>query len=319
MAAGLVGDATLTAGLVAAAMVAAVVGWVVVRLRKGESALRQIRRAIERGDHRTALALLSRIRPPASAPARPWHAEQRDLEAECLYAAADIALRDRQFAEALEHYKAVAALVGMDEADATHRVVEAMLAEARRLSAVASDGPALPVVLGLILDRQTPCPEASFWLGLFHLRHKDTAQGIAALEAAHAATEGRQVDPALYLGTVWLQGGKPREALRVLSEANRLAPNCPLVAYQLGVALTESGGDSLLALRALQRRRGRTGCRNTSAPRSGCGPIRCRPVRGSATWPSGRPGSGQSSNARSAWTRSSRSCCGPGWRSARRW
>jgi tetratricopeptide (TPR) repeat protein len=250
---GLVGNATVTAGLVAVAAVAAIGAWVAVWLRKSDNTLRLARRAIERGDQRTALALLGRIRPAASATSRPWHAEQRHLEGECLYAAAEIALRDRQFADALEHYKAVAGLLGMAEAEATNRVIEAMLAEARRLSAAAPDGPALPVLLDLILDRQSSCPEASFWLGLFHLRHKNTAAGIAALETAHAATEGRQIDPALYLGVVWLREGKPREALRVLSEANRLAPTCPLVSFHLGAALTESGGDALLALRALQK------------------------------------------------------------------
>ncbi len=259
MAVGLLGDATVTAGLVAVATVATIGGWVALRLRGGESILRQVRRAIERGEYHNALALLNRIRPSASATARGWHAEQRHLEGECHYAAAEAALHDRRFADALDHYQAVAAIVGLDEADAAHRVVEAMLAEARRLSAAAPDGPALLVLLGLILERQSPCPEASFWLGLFHLRHKDTAAGIAALGAAHAATKGRQIDPALYLGAVWLRDGKPREALRVLSEANRLAPSCPLVAYHLGAALTVSGGDALLALRALQKATGPDG------------------------------------------------------------
>ena len=254
MAAGLLADATiLTAGAVAATAAAAAAGWAVVRFRGARPTLRAARRALEHEDLPAALIALARIRPQPNAPVRPWHAEQRQLEIECLHAAAEAALRDRRFADALEHHRAVAHLVGLNESEANRRVVEAMLAEARRLSVAAPDGPTLRALLDLILQRQSPCPEASFWLGLYHLRHKDTAAGIAALETAHAATQGRQVDPALYLGAAWLREGKPREALRMLAEANRLAPSCPLIAWQLGTALTASGGDALLALRALQK------------------------------------------------------------------
>lgn len=254
MAFGILADATtLTAGFVAVTAVAGGAAWFALRLRTPDRTLRAARRAIDRGDLDTALALLNKIRPVPAGPPKPWHAEQKHLEAECLYAAAETALRDRRFADALDHYKAVAVLVGMEESEASRRVVEAMLAEARRLSAAAPDGPALSVLLALILERQPPCPEASFWLAMYHLRHKETAAGIQALEAAHAATEGRQIDPCLYLGAVWLREGKPREALRVLAEANRIAPGCPLVSWHLGMALVESGGDALLALRALQK------------------------------------------------------------------
>jgi tetratricopeptide (TPR) repeat protein len=251
--------ATLTAGFIAAATVVAVGGWTALRLRGPERTLRAARRALERGDQATALALLGRIRPAAGAATKSWHAEQRLLEAEALYAAAETALEGRRFEEALENYRSVSRLVGLDEADASRRVVAAMLAEVRRLSAAAPDGPALSVLLSLILEREPDCAEASFWLGLFHLRHKDTAASIAALSAAHAATEGKQIDPAVYLGAIWLREGKPRDALRVLAEANRIAPNCPLVSWQLGEALSASGGDAVLALRALQKATGPEG------------------------------------------------------------
>jgi tetratricopeptide (TPR) repeat protein len=253
MAAGLLADATtLTAALIAAAVLAAG-GWAALRLRGPEGALRSARRALRRNDLDAALVTLGRIRPQPGAPPKPWHPEQNLLETECLYAAAEASLRDRRFADALAYYKVVAGLVGMDQADASRRVVEAMLAEARRLSAVAPDGPALPALLGLILERQSPCPEATFWLALVHLRHKETAAGVKALEQAHADSQGKQIDPALYLGAIWLHEGKPREALKVLAEANRLAPGCPLVSWQLGTALNVGGGDALLALRALQK------------------------------------------------------------------
>jgi Flp pilus assembly protein TadD len=251
--------ATLTAGLIAAAAVAAVGGWAVFRRRRPVTTLRAARRALERGDQVAAQALLARIRPAPGAPTKPWHSEQKLLETEALYAAAETALQGRRFDEALEKYQTVSRLVGMEEGDASRRVVEAMLAEVRRLSAAAADGPALSVLLSMILEREPDCAEASFWLGLFHLRHKDTAAGVAALSKSHAAAGGRQIDPALYLGSIWLREGKPREALRVLAEANRIAPNCPLVAWKLGEALSASGGDALLTLRALQKATGPEG------------------------------------------------------------
>jgi tetratricopeptide (TPR) repeat protein len=286
MALGLLADTTtLTVVLVAAAAVAAVGGWVALRLRAPERTLQAGRRALERRDLTTALRLLERIRPAPgahSSRSAKWHAEQRQLEAECRYAAAEAAVRDHRFAEALEHYKVVAALTlppvtdpAQHEAEASRRVVEAMLAEARRLSVASPDGPALPELLGLILEHQSPCPEASFLFGLYHLRHNNMAAGIAALEAAVDPAGSRQqaagikgeasslpavrgllpahVDPLLYLGAAWLREGKPRDSLRVLAEANRLAPHCPLVSWQLGTALTECGGDAVLAVRALQK------------------------------------------------------------------
>src|SRR5206468_4739487 len=54
-------------------------------------------------------------------------------------------------------------------------------------------------------------------------------------------------------GAALLRAGQPRDALRVLAEANKLAPTCPLVGWQLGTALLTSGSDALLAMRALQK------------------------------------------------------------------
>src|SRR5205085_5649481 len=162
----------LTVSVVAAGAVVAAAGWLALRSSVPERTLRAVRRALQRHDLDAALTLLASIRAPTNAPAKPWHAEQRRLETECLYATAEAALRDRRFADALDRYQAVAVLVGMDDAEANRRVIEAMLAEVRRLSVAAPDGPALHALLDLVLERQSPCPEASFWLGLYHLRHK---------------------------------------------------------------------------------------------------------------------------------------------------
>ena len=49
------------------------------------------------------------------------------------------------------------------------------------------------------------------------------------------------------------RAGRPQEALRYLAEANRIDAGCPFVTWQMGVSLVAAGGDSRLAVRALQR------------------------------------------------------------------
>src|SRR5262249_32009688 len=56
-----------------------------------------------------------------------------------------------------------------------------------------------------------------------------------------------------YLGMLSLRDGRAQEAVRYLAEANRLDPSCPMITWQLGLAIVAAGGDSALALRALQR------------------------------------------------------------------
>jgi tetratricopeptide (TPR) repeat protein len=53
--------------------------------------------------------------------------------------------------------------------------------------------------------------------------------------------------------------GRPQEALRYLAEANRIDANCPFITLQMGVSIIAAGGDSGLALRALQRALGNRG------------------------------------------------------------
>ena len=82
---------------------------------------------------------------------------------------------------------------------------------------------------------------------------------MAALQTAHEGGNKRFVDPPLYLGALFLRDGKPQDALRCLAEANRLEANCPLVTWQLGMALTAAGTDPAMAARTLQRALGSRG------------------------------------------------------------
>lgn len=256
---GLAADGTLvTAGLLAAAAVTATATWLFVRKHRPKFGLRAAREALESGNHGAALEIAQRYRPIASASPQPWHEEQRHIETEALHASAESSLRNRRYAETLQTFRTIASLLRLDESDACQRVVDTMLSEVRLLSANTPDDSALPELIAEIFKQRSTCPEASFWLGISQLRHNETRKAIDSFTAATQAGTS-PVDPYLYLGAIWLRDGSPRDALRVLSEANRLAPQCPLVSWLLGAAIVESGGDALLALRALQKATGTDG------------------------------------------------------------
>src|SRR5262249_17949633 len=106
---------------------------------------------------------------------------------------------------------------------------------------------------------QDPCPEASFWQGLCHIRRNDTDAAVRSLTTAFEQAGKQFIDPALYLGMVLHRAGKPAKALRYLSEANRVDGNCPFVTLQMGTSIVAAGGDMSLAVRALQRALGPRG------------------------------------------------------------
>jgi tetratricopeptide (TPR) repeat protein len=91
------------------------------------------------------------------------------------------------------------------------------------------------------------------------LRKGEFIAARAEFTASHSAAHGLRVDPVLYLGGLNLRDGQPRDALRVLADANKLAPQCPLISWQLGTALMATGGDAMLAIRALERATGADG------------------------------------------------------------
>ena len=143
-------------------------------------------------------------------------------------------------------------------------VVGTMLAEVRRLFALGTEAKETQDVLNL-LDRvfavETPCAEASFWQGLCLIRQQQFEPALAALTAAHEqagrpkAERGSDpvIDPAFYLALLLYRRNKAQESLRFLAEANRIDAGCPFVICQMGISLVAAGGDSGLAVRALQR------------------------------------------------------------------
>jgi tetratricopeptide (TPR) repeat protein len=191
-----------------------------------------------------------------------WQGRLRNLTGESHHLAADVLLKEKRYEESLQHYLTAAPLLAVDEAELRPRVIDAMLAEARRLFAAGTGREATEAVLP-VLDRtlalQSSCPEASFWKGLCHLRLGETAFAYTELTRAHELVSRQFIDPAFYLGAILHQLGRSQEALRYLGEANRVDAGCPFVTWQMGVTLVASGGDSGLALRALQRALGPRG------------------------------------------------------------
>jgi tetratricopeptide (TPR) repeat protein len=218
------------------------------RRRRG---YRRAMRRLHDGDWRSPLSWAQRQ--SASHPSALWQGRCRSLEGECHRLAGETLLAEKDYEKALDHHLAAARLLGLPEAEVRDRVREAMLAEVRRLFA-GSTGPDVSATLDLIdraLRLAAPGPEAAFWQGLCHIRQGRSDLALAALHTAHAAAPF--LDPPLYLGALLLREGRPQEALRHLSEANRLAPGCPFVSWQLGTAMVAANSDSQLAVRALQR------------------------------------------------------------------
>jgi tetratricopeptide (TPR) repeat protein len=213
-----------------------------------------------------SLGLLSRV----------WQSRIRQAEGECYRLAGEAALSEKRFTEALDSLLKSARLLDQDEAQCRARAVDEMLEEVRRLFVAKSPNPfqpskwnprrsdgsddgSLPDLIRQVLSLQSPCPEASFWLGLWQVRQNRIDLALAVLEESRAAAGETVFDPSFYLGALLLRQGRVSEALRHLADANRLAPECPLVPWQLGMAMVTEGGKDSLAVRPLQKALGTQG------------------------------------------------------------
>lgn len=226
-------------------------------------ALAWARQLLERGQWEQALRLVQPL--GAARLSAHWRGVVNELAAACHQAAAQAEMQRKDFAAALPHAVLAAELAGRQEVHARLEVVEAMLGEARALFAATrgADVASVHAMLRQVLALQPGCREALFWQGLCQLREGQAQAALAALQAARGGDEsgggGRAqpaspfIDPPLYIGTVLLRLGQAREAIRYLSEANRIDSGCPFVACQLGMAMLQSGGDAAMAVRALQK------------------------------------------------------------------
>lgn len=229
-------------------------------------AYQRARRLLDGGAWQEALALTAYLRAGRLNPT--WQGRLRNLAGECHQLAIDETLKEKAFEEALEHALDAADLLGLNAAEQRGRIVEASLADVRRLFAqmmaggASEQGDPTPVLTAIDrtarLAEQLP-PEGVFWRALTLVRQGDLEGGLAALTTIYDVIGRQVVDVPLYLGILMFRLGKPQEALRYLAEANRVDSNCPVVPWQMGVALVASNGDSGLAVRALQRAIGNRG------------------------------------------------------------
>jgi tetratricopeptide (TPR) repeat protein len=224
-------------------------------------AYNQARRLIHDGDWRGAWGIL-RVLDADDTLSEAWRDRVRKAMGECHQTAAEQSLREKNYEEALARALEAGPYLGINEHEQRGRVIDTMLAEVRRLFALAENNVEVDAVVGLLTRTfalQAICPEASFWLALCLIRQGRQDAAIAHLQTAHEQAGKQFLDPAYYLGMIHHRQDKYQEAVRFFSEANRVDSSCPFVTMHLGVSLVESGGDSGLALRAIQRAVGQRG------------------------------------------------------------
>jgi tetratricopeptide (TPR) repeat protein len=188
-----------------------------------------------------------------------WQDRLATFEGKCLQTAANNAIGEGKYEEGLQHLYDASPLLKTDPNAMRERVVEAMLAHIRACFAATQDSTQARNLIGRVLTLQPASAEAFFWLGMCAARENALDQTLAALEKAHQTGNKQFIDPPFYLGVVMHRTGRPQDALRILAEANRVDPGCPFVAWQVGISLVATGGDSGMAVRVLQKALGPKG------------------------------------------------------------
>jgi tetratricopeptide (TPR) repeat protein len=206
---------------------------------------------LQADDWREALAIVQGMNPASLSSA--WQARLDHLAGECHQRAIDVLLKEKQFEDALDHAHQVIKLLDLDEAEETSRVTGAALAEVRRLFVSGESEPLEAMIARVGKLTSEPPVEATFWHGLNEIRQGQMESSLTTLQTVHEKVGKKYIDPSLYLGFLLHRLGRPQEALRYLADANRLDSNCPFVTWQMGVSMVASGGDSGLAMRALQK------------------------------------------------------------------
>jgi tetratricopeptide (TPR) repeat protein len=240
------------------------------RRRRG---MRAARRLLQTGAWQAALDQLQRVR-AIGLPSSSWLKTFEQFEAECLQAAAKTALKDKKFEDAIKFGLHAAQILEQQEHEVRMSVQSAMVQEIRRLFSKTGETKATTDLIARTLLIQGPCREASFWQALCDIRNGAMESALMNLQVARTgqprafnlddgfsdpaapnappAPPSPFIDPPLYLGAVLLRTGKAKESLRFLTEANRMDSTCPFIRLQLGAAIVTAGGDTNMAVRALQ-------------------------------------------------------------------
>jgi tetratricopeptide (TPR) repeat protein len=215
-------------------------------------------RLLKEGDWEEALAivrgLLQKNQPAA------WEKKLEKLEGEALEAGGEVALREGRYEDSDRMLQEAAPLLGVEPASMRQQVVDAILNAVR--SNIAA-GPATATAVNNLLKRalalQPSSAEVHFWKALSLTREGPVDQALASFDQAHQLGNKQNIDPPLYMGLLLHKQGRPGEALRILTDANRIDSNCPFVALQMGVSMVATGGDSAVAVRILQKALGARG------------------------------------------------------------
>ena len=230
--------------------------------------LRAAGKLLAAGDWKAALDQLKKTRAIGS-PSKAWLKTFDQFEADCLQAANAAALKDKKFEEALLFGQKAAHILEQPEHEVRASVQSAMLKEIRRLFSKTGETESAEALAVRTLAVQSPCREASFWQAMCDIRNgalesalknlqiARTGEALASInqgstDVAAAAPPSPFIDPPLYLGAILLRIGRAKEALQFLTEANRMDSTCPFVRLQLGAAIVTAGGDTNMAVRALQ-------------------------------------------------------------------
>jgi tetratricopeptide (TPR) repeat protein len=266
-----------TAAVGAALALFILAGFVVLWLLWGTGprrrrALRSASKLLQAGNTQGALDQLKRVR-AIGAPSSAWIKRFDQFEAACLQASMQAALDAKKFEDALQIGQRVAQILDQPEHEVRMNVQAAMVREIRRLFSKHGETTAAKDLIARTFAVQTPCREASFWQALCDIRSGAMESALTNLQIARtgsaksAAVDDSSpkdapsafLDPPLYLGAIHLRTGRAKDALRFLTEANRMDANCPFVTLQLGAAIVAAGGDTNMAVRALQRALGPKG------------------------------------------------------------
>ncbi|HZU36947.1 MAG TPA: tetratricopeptide repeat protein, partial [Gemmataceae bacterium] len=207
-------------------------------------------RLLQAGQWQQALAEIAQ-QPALAASSPAWQQHFRKLEADCHAFAGEEALAQKDYEASLDHHLRAAQIFHLDAEPVRQRLREAMLSELHQRFANGSD---VQTLGNRLLKLFPACTEALFWQALDDVRPGQIPAALDRLRSAAACAEPA-VEPPLYLGALLLRQGEPSEALRYLTIAQRIAPNCPLTHWQLGAAQA-AAGHSAQAVQLLQRAAG---------------------------------------------------------------
>src|SRR5258706_274796 len=129
------------------------------RAPRRRRAYRQAQRCLQEKSWRQALDALGILKSTGKLSTM-WAGRARNVEGEAMRLMADADLAEGRFEDSLEHFRAAAGLLSLDEGPYRDRVLEGMLAEVRRRFALGAKGDEVLTLIERTLKLQAGCGEA---------------------------------------------------------------------------------------------------------------------------------------------------------------